>query len=239
MKRMTMYAVGMALMGLSLVSCSTSSGEKQNTVAVMGTGTVWARPDMAQINVSFAHTASTTQEAKKLCDQTLKAITKILQEEKIDIKNLKTTALSYQADYEYRNGRRVRLGQSAQQNVEITVRNIVKDGGRLSTLLDKLAAISNVEINDISFDIDQKTELFKQSRELAYRKAHEKAEQYAALCGRKLGKVVAIVENSGDDVSSALLSNRAKAEYSANDMATVPTGQNEISTDVQVVFSLK
>ena len=162
-----------------------------------------------------------------------------MQEEKIDIKNLKTTALSYQADYEYRDGRRVRLGQSAQQNVEITVRNIVKVGGRLSTLLDKLAAISNVELNEISFDIDQKTELFKKSRELAYSKAHEKAEQYAALCGRKLGKVVTIVENGGGDVSSALLSNRAKAEYSANDMATVPTGQNEISTDVQVVFSLK
>lgn len=86
MKRMTMYAVSMALMGLSLVSCSTSSGEKQNTVAVMGTGTVKAQPDMAQINVSFAHTAPTTQEAKKLADQTLKAVTKSCRRRKLTLK---------------------------------------------------------------------------------------------------------------------------------------------------------
>lgn len=189
----------MLLVLLSLASCKFKVEEKQNIVAVSGIGTMRAQPDMARINISFAHTAPTTQEAKMVVEQTMQAILKVLQNENIETKDLKTTLLSYRVEYEYRNGRRVCLGQKAEQNVELTVKKLVKDAGRFSALLDEIAVIDKVEINDIRFDTDQKTELFRKSRELAYNKAYEKVEQYAALCERKIGKVIAITENRNRD----------------------------------------
>jgi uncharacterized protein YggE len=39
--------------------------EIQNSVSVSGIGSVMSQPDMVLMNVSFSHTAPTTQEAKK------------------------------------------------------------------------------------------------------------------------------------------------------------------------------
>lgn len=245
MKKMIFFGkhiIAMLLVLLSLASCNPKVEDKPDTVAVSGIGTMRARPDMARISIGFAHTAPTTQEAKKSVEQTMQAILKVLQDENIEAKDLKTASLSYRTDYEYRNGRRVRLGQKAEQNVEITLKNLVENAGRFAALLDKIAVIDKVEINDIRFDIDRKAELFRKSRELAYNKAYEKAGQYAALCGRKIGKVIAITENRNQDVEEAVLNmraNRVEESCDAANASTVPTGENEIMTEVQVVFSLK
>ena len=231
----------LSLMLLLMISCNTK--EVQNAVSVSGTGTVFVQPDMVQININFSYTAPTTKEAKKVVDETMQRILKILQDENIEDKFIKTVSLNYDIEYDYRSGRQVRVGQRAQQNIAVTVNDIINNPERFPSLLDKITTIDRVEINNIQFDVENKTELFKQSRELAYQKAFEKATQYAELSGRKIGKVLTITEGISRDIAQtrAFMSNvrfDAVGEY-FSDGSYVPAGERGVTSEINVTFSLE
>lgn len=243
MNKKLFAGIGFSLMLFILTSCNSKVQESQNSVSVSGIGTVLSQPDMVLMNVSFSRTASTTKEAKKAVEQTMQQILKILQEENVEDKFMKTTSLNYDVEYDYRSGRRVRLGQRAQQTIVVTVNDMVNTPERFSSILDKITAIDKVDVQDIRFDIENKTELFKQSRELAYQKAYDKARQYAELSKRKIGKVLTISEVVSRDVAQtrAFQNNLAFKEeaLSLSDNSVVPTGEQGVSSEINIVFSLE
>ncbi|MDR2036411.1 MAG: SIMPL domain-containing protein [Bacteroidales bacterium] len=226
-----------------VASCNPNVRESQDSVSVSGIGTVLAQPDMVLMNIGFSQTAQTTKEAKKAVEQTMQRILKILQEENVEEKFMKTISLNYDVEYDYRNGRRVRLGQRAQQTIVVTVNDMINIPERFSSILDKITAIDKVDVQEIRFDIENKTELFRQSRELAYQKAFDKAGQYAELSNRKIGKVVSISEAVSRDVAQirAFQNNLAFKEeaLSLSDNSVVPTGEQGVSSEINIVFSLE
>ena len=230
-----------SLMLFLLISCNSKVQETQNSVSVSGIGTVLAQPDMVVMNVNFFHTAPTTKEAKKVVEQTMQQILKILHEENIEDKFVKTKSLNYDVEYDYRNARRVRIGQRAQQTIAVIINDMINTPERFSSILDKITAIDRVEVQNISFDIENKVELFEQSRELAYQKALDKANQYAKLSGRKIGKVLTISEGVSRDVAQTRANNlrlESTKEY-LSDNSSVPTGEQGVTSEINVVFSLE
>jgi len=224
--------------------CADKSQKSQSTVSVSGIGTVLVQPDMAMMNVNISHIAPTTREARLALDQTMQQILNILQEEKIDENHIKTIALNYNVAYEWRNGRSVRIGQRAQQTIVVTVNDIINSPERFPNILDKITAINRVEVNNIQFDIENKTELFRQSRELAFQRAFEKASQYAELSNLKLVKVLSISEERSRDVAQAraMMSNvaiEAQADFAMDRSSSVPTGEREVTTEISVTFVLE
>ncbi len=243
MNRKNFTGIAFLLMLFSLTSCNLRVQENQNSVSVSGIGTVLAQPDMVLMNISFSHTATTTKEAKTAAEQTMQQILAILKAENVEDKFVKTTSLNYDVEYEYRSGRRIRLGQRAQQTIVVTVNNMINTPEKFSSILDKITAIDKVEVQNIQFDIENKAELFKQSRELAYQKAFDKAQQYAELSGRKIGKVLTISEVISRDVGQtrAFQSNLAFKEeaFSLSDGSGVPTGEQGVNSEINIVFSLE
>ncbi|MDR2509820.1 MAG: SIMPL domain-containing protein [Spirochaetaceae bacterium] len=213
---------------------------KPDTVEVSATGTVMIAPDTVQINILYSNVAPTTKQAKDVVDKQIGVITGLLTAEGVAEKDVHTIALSYQEENEYRNGVAVRVGQRAEQALAVTIHDIINNPGRFPALLDKLSEIDRVVVNNIRFDVDNKTEHFKQARELAFKKAAEKAAQYAELSGHSLGTVLSIVENRERDVVYARQQNTAYAAVSRSAQgAAVPAGEQEISTDITVIFKLK
>ena len=231
------------LMLFAMTSCNLKVQEDRDSVAVLGIGTVLSQPDMVLMNVSFSHTAPTTKQAKTAVEQTMQQILKILKDENVEDKFLKTISLNYDVEYEYRNGRRIKLGQRAQQTIVVTINDMVNSPERFSSVLDRITTIDKVEVQNIQFDIENKTELFKQSRELAYQKAFDKAQQYAELSGRKIGKVLTISEVVSRDVAQTRafqnnLAFKEEAFFSA-DQSAVPTGEQGVSSEINIVFLLE
>jgi uncharacterized protein YggE len=229
-----------------LISCNSSVQvqECQNSVSVSGTGTVLAQPDMALMHISSSHTAPTTKEAKKAVEQTMQRILKILQEENVEDKFMKTISLNYDVEYDYRSGRRVWIGQRAQQTIVVTINDMINTPERFSAILDKITAIDRIEVQNIQFDIENKAELYRQSRELAYQKAFDKAKQYADLSGRKIRKVLTISEGISRDVAyTRMFMNNARMTFAKEvadcDGSSVPTGEQGVTSEINVVFSLK
>jgi len=222
-----------------LAACSSKN---QSTVSVSGIGAVLVQPDMVLMNINFSHIAQTTREAKNEVDNKMRQVMGILKDEEIEDKNIKTVSLSYDVETEYRNGRSVWIGQRAQQAIVVTINDIVNNPNKLPALLDKITAIDRVSIQNIMFDTESKTELFEQSRELAYQKALDKANQYAQLSGQKIVKALTISEERSRDVLSKqnVLGNvllDTVASYDAS--SSIPTGEQEVRSEVMVTFLLK
>jgi uncharacterized protein YggE len=245
MNKKNFTGIAFSLMLFLLISCNSriQVQESQNSVSVSGIGTVLAQPDMVLMNVGFSHTAPTTKEAKKAVEQTMQRILKILQEENVEDKFMKTISLNYDVEYDYRSGCRVRIGQRAQQTIVVTVNDMINTPERFSSILDKITAIDRVEVQNIKFDIENKAELFKQSRELAYQKAFDKATQYAELSKRKIGKVLTISEGVSRDIAQtrAFMNNlRFEAmEMDVSGNSSVPTGEQGVTSEINVIFSLE
>jgi len=222
----------------SLIGCVK---QEQSKILVSGTGTVLVQPDLVQLSITISHVAQTTQRAKREADIKMQKIMDILKADNIEDKDIKTTSLSYDREMEYSSGRAVLVGQRVQQTIAVTVNDIIDKPDRLPELLDKIAAVDRVVIGNIVFDTKDKTELFRQSRELAYQKALDKAEQYAELSGQKIVKVLAISEERNRDVyRQAFASNVAYDAVGARAASTpMPTGEQEVTTEVAVTFLIK
>jgi uncharacterized protein YggE len=243
MNRKFFIGIAFLLMLFSVISCTTIVQESQNIVSVSGVGDVSAQPDMVHMEIYFSHIAPTIKEAKRVVEQKMQQILKILQEENIDDKFIKTKSLYYGVESEYTSGRRITVGQRASQTIAVTVTDIINNPERFPLLLEKITTVDRIEIENIEFDIENKAELFKQSRELAYQKAFDKAKQYAELSGRKIGKVLAISEEDpvyyGYELSRAnSLSFDIAGDISPND-SFIPTGERRVTSEIKVVFSLK
>jgi len=230
----------------ALTGCGGRKHERQGTVSVSGTGTVQAPPDMIQMTVSFSHVAPTTKIAKKEVEDRMQQIFKILHDENVDEKHIKTVSLRYNIETGYRNGRWVTIGQRAEQTISVKITDIMNKPERFPALLDRITAIDRVEISNIQFDIENKAEFFRQSRELAYQKALDKANQYADLSKRRIGKVLTISEKESRDnimFGRTLMNNVRVMEQAAADeysvSSSVPSGEREITSEINVTFLLE
>ncbi|MDL2229869.1 SIMPL domain-containing protein [Treponema sp. OttesenSCG-928-L16] len=240
-KKLGIFIPALICFALLFTGCG-KAGSNESTIAVSGTGTVFAQPDLVQMRIGLSHTAPTTGEAKKTVDERVRQVLSILKDTNIDDTNIMTVNLTYDTETEYQNGRSVWVGQSASQSILVTINDIHTDTEKLPALLDKISAVDKVSIHNISFDVKEKTELFEKARELAYQKAYAKAEQFAALSGLKIVRVLNISEGYTETIPYGSQSNvmydrlmSTEAAPSAN----VPTGEQEITSTISAVFLLK
>jgi uncharacterized protein YggE len=246
-RKLTLIGITFSLMLLLLISCNSKVQETQNSVSVSGVGTVFAQSDMVRMTVYSSHVAPTTKEAKKVVEQTMQQVLKILQEENIESKFIKTESINCTAEYKsnFETMRSVLIGQRARQTIVVTINDMINTPEKFSSILDKITAIDRVEVNNVRFDIEDKADLLKQSRELAYQKAFDKAKQYAELSERKIGKVLTISEGISRDVTyTRMFMNNARivseAQATADyDGSSVPTGEQGVTSEINVIFSLE
>ena len=90
------------------------------------------------------------------------------------------------------NGKSELTGQTACQIVSFNLRGIDSNGGNLGSIIDQLVSVDKVQFNSLNFDKQDRTEALKQARKLAFENAKKKAQDYAELSERGLGKVLSI-----------------------------------------------
>jgi uncharacterized protein YggE len=218
--------------------------QKQSTVSVFGTGTVLARPDMIQMSITLSKVAQTTKAAQDEVSGMVRQVLTILKDANIEDKNITTASLNFRSEYEYTN-RRTLIGQRAEQMITFSIDDIANNSEKASGIIDRLIRINGIELNQVNFSIKNNTEYFIASRELAFQKAVEKANQYAELSKLKIIKVLSITEEGNQQISSMnnrLLNQKMVYEAQAADdsgSTVLPTGELEITTKILVVFLLE
>jgi uncharacterized protein YggE len=222
--------------------CLMSCGDKrQSSIVVSGTGTVFAQPDTVQMHISLSKTAATTRQAQEEVGVMVRKALKIMQDSGVEEKNIQTASLRFMPEYEWGGPRRVLLGQKAEQTIAFSVENL----NGVSGIIDQLIEINGIELQQMQFSVKDNSALFVKSRELAWQKALEKAEQYAKLSGMKITGTLSISED-GLPVSPVFNSNNRMMaadsiakESAAGGSTVLPSGEMEITSRVVIEFLLK
>jgi len=232
-----------SLLIIFFVSGCNNSQQNQSTISVFGTGTVLAQPDMIQMTITLSNVAQSTRTAQEAVNRMVRQALEILKINGIEDKNISTASLTFRSEYEYTT-RRILVGQRAEQILTFSIDNINNDieNEKVSRIIDQLIQINGIEMNQINFGVKNNTEYFIRSRELAYQKAVEKANQYAELSNLKIIRVLSITEEVHQQHTPInRLTNQLVYAEAARDAGStiVPTGELEITTNIFVVFALK
>ena len=233
----------LAIICLAVSSCSTLSGntamESSTTVSVSGTGIVYLKADIVTFSINVNETAPTTAEAQQLTNEKMTKILDILKTFGIKDDDISTTALNFNSEYYWDNGKQIKTGEAVSQTVYVTMKELDQFPKLADELGSKLTGISFYNVN---FDSTQKESAYSKARELAYEKALEKAELYAKSAGLTISRPITISEG---------YMSYGSANYKRNDMVMLaeaaaaptygtqtPSGLLSASIDVSVVFEL-
>ncbi len=218
----------------------------QTGIWVTGEAVVTLGPDLAVINIGVEATGKTVAEARDKAAKAMDAIIAALHARGIQDKDIQTQYFNIYPRYEYqevmesgvRTGKQVLVGYVVNNSATVKVRDLEAVG----TIVDELVAAGGDEtrINGISFTVEDPKPLMNDLREAAVKDAIAKAEQFAALTGVTLGKLVYISEVSAS--APVILKDyglRSVAEAAAP-MPTTPIsgGELEVRLMVQAVFAI-
>lgn len=245
MKHSLAYALILAAMCVS--GCSSNMEQKkQSTISVSGTGMVSVKPDMIQMNISLSKTAPTTRQAQESVNKMVRQALDVLKGFSVEDKNISTASLTFNPEYDYRSTRRVIVGQRVEQQITFSINDIQNDSIKVPQIIDRLVQINGIELNGINFGVKDNAGYFVKSRELAYQKAYQKAQQYAELSGLKIVKVLNISEAGNQEFPQ--LRNRAMSNVKAEEMSfmaadasttALPSGEMGVTTNISAVFLME
>jgi len=228
-----------AIVVVSLIT--TNKVNNQDRFSVVGSGTVYAKADIANIEVGLrTGTKKTAVEATTESTAKMNDIIAELKKLNIDEKDIKTSGYNLNPVYNWTNDKGQQLiGYEVAQNVSLKIRDLSKIGDVIAKTTEKGAN----QIGSINFTIDDEYELKNQARELAIEKAKEKAMMIAEQSGMKLGEVKSVYESSVPIATPMYYSNAKMDSAAGAGVALaspeIQSGQNEIKVEVTLVYEVK
>ncbi|MGB9021356.1 MAG: SIMPL domain-containing protein [Pseudolabrys sp.] len=169
----------------------TTAQAAERLVTVTGEATVAVPPDSAVIRIGVSSLEKTAREAGEANAKQMTAVLTTVKASGIAERDIQTSRLSLQPQYDPNKGGTARL-TGFQANNQVTIR--IRDIDNLPTVLDRAIAAGANEMSGIEFVVSDQSNLLDQARDEAIADARRKAELYARAARAKLGQVVSISE---------------------------------------------
>lgn len=167
-----------------------------HTIAVQWNWKVFATPDMLKLNINVEETELTTQEAQTQANIKIKEIKKILKDNKIKDSNVQTKNINVYPNYNYDKQERILKWYTASHSLQITIKDAnLENNWVWWKIIDAISKIGWVRVNNINYDIEDKTPYYTQARKLAMKEAEQKAKELANVAWVNLLKPISISEN--------------------------------------------
>ena len=179
----------------------------ERAVTVTGEATVSVPPDTAVIRIGVSSLEKTAREAGEANAKQMTAVLAAIKASGIAERDIQTSRLSLQPQYDPNKGGTRLTGFQANNQVTIRIRDI----DSLPAVLDRAIAAGANEMSGIEFVVSEQSKLLDQARDEAIADARRKAELYAKAAGAKLGQVISISEEGTAPQPRAMQAVRAGA----------------------------
>lgn len=210
---------------------STTSPD-EGAIVVSGTGRVAVQPDVADLRLGVAVSRPTVDAARAEAAGTMDAILTAVDVAGVARRDVRTTMLSVQPRYDYRDGKPPTLtGYELSNVVEVTVRDL----GRLGDVVDGTLQAGATSMDSLSFRVADPAPAEREARILAMAAARARADVLAEAAGLAIIGVSSVVEGGAAVPPRPF----AKAErmMMASDAATpVEAGSLEVAVSVTVSY---
>ena len=183
----------------SLASASSANSSEPQGLIVSGEGRASAAPDVAVLGLGVSAKASTVGAANSQAQQAMTALLDSLEANGVQEKDIQTTSFAIQPEYDYRNDEQVLTGYRVSHMLQVKVRGIDRAGEVIDDAVQ--AGGDLLQVQSISFIIDDTTALSSQARQKAMADAQAKAEELTTLAGVTLGDPTYITESTSTPYS--------------------------------------
>lgn len=222
------------------------------SVAVSGSGEVFAVPDVAMITFSIREEAKTSKEATdKMASKETKVL-EFLKEKGIEEKDIKTLWLNTSPKYEYTKVMTVCTSEwcpPSSQNQQIvgyetsqTIQVKIRETDKAGEIISGITAVGVGEVSGPEFSVDDPDALQEQARKLAIEDAKEKAEVLRKDLGVKLVRIISYSEGGNYPMYYGMGGDMAVRNESKAESAQAPslsTGEQKVTSNVTIVYEIK
>lgn len=210
------------------------AAERHRTLSLSATGTVSAKPDIAEISTGVVSDAKTARDALSANNDAMAKIITALKAAGVKDTDIQTSNFSVSPRYLHRkNEAAIVVGYKVSNSVRIIVRDIAK----LGKILDQVVTLGSNQINSINFSIANTAELLNEARKKAMASAIAKAKLYAEASGATLGKVLTINEQTFNNTPRPVFARAMKME--AAPAVPIEAGEQELQIRVSVSWELE
>ncbi len=242
------YSLGIFLIVASLVTLvagwSIASFVKnipaKNTLTVSGEGKIYAKPDVAIVEMSVISQNKDVKVVQNENNQKMQQVVNFLKESGIDEKDIKTLQYNLQPEYDYNWCRTgdfpvycppKLVDYILTQSVQAKIRDL----NRVGEIIGHLSSAGVNQISSISFIIDDDAAIKTTARKEAIAEAKKKAQTMAEEANIQLGKIIGLSES----ISGAAPQRMVYAKDSIEASAPIEAGTNEVVVSVSVTYEIK
>ena len=205
-----------------------------DTVSVTGAGDADGAPDTLNADFRVHVTRSTVQDALDAQATAARKVLAALAKAGVAKRDTQTTDLSIDQHYD-NHGHPV--GYDASEMIRARIHPLERAGRTISAAAT--SAGNDVAVDGLSFEIEDDDALVTAARAAAYDNAKARADQYAQLSGRSLGRVISIKEQiDRPSPEPYYYADALKAAPSAAQSVPVRGGQQTLTVHVSVVWQL-
>jgi uncharacterized protein YggE len=203
------------------------------TIVVSGTGRIAIEPDVADMRLGIAISRPSVEAARAAAADAMAGILGAITGSGVARRDVRTSVLSVQPRYDYRDGKvPVLTGYDLANVVEVTVRDLAT----LGAVVDGALAAGATSLDGLTFRVDDPSEAEDAARTAAVAQARARAGVLAAAAGVTIAGVSDIVEGGPPPVRPQP---RAARMLMAADAGTpVEAGTTEIVVTVTVTFRI-
>lgn len=222
-------ALALLTAALLLAGCSGQS-EDPPVISTQGTGIVTGSPDTVTIVLGVETRASDASTALTDNAERARSLIETIKAQGVEEKDIATKNLSVQPNF--LPGGSID-GYTVTNQVTATLRDVDRSGD----LIDAAAGAAGdaIRVQQLTFSIDDDSDLRAQARARAVTQAQEQAEQIAEAAGAELGAVQSITEVPETEATPFPVS-RSLADGAAS--TPIEAGSQDLSVSVSVTYEI-
>jgi len=203
---------------------------------VSATGEVTRVPDLAIISAGVQTLKPTATAAIEENAARMERVRAALKHAGIEDKDIQTSNLSLNPEYQYDQNRPPRLtGYRASNTVSVKFRDLKRTGA----ILDALVAEGANQINGPSLTIDKPESALDEARAKAIVNGRMRADLYARALGMRVVRLISVSESGGYAVPPPMPMVAMMAERSADASSKIDPGTQQLQVSVAMSFELQ
>ncbi len=214
-----------------------------NVITVAGTGEVVVKPDIATVSFGVVKLGADVSTAQTESAVKMDAVLKVLKDNGVEDKDIKTTNYNIYPKYEYQNyvaypyGKQVMVGYEVSQTVSVKMRDLSKVG----VILSGVGQAGATDISALNFTVDDEDAVKDQARDLAIKDARAQAKVLAKSLGVRLVRITNFSEGGVYPIYYGMEKSVMSAGIGGGDAIapTVPTGENTVISNVSITYEIR
>jgi len=233
---MKISTLALALL-LACTAAHAQQAEAPRTIGVSGQGEVRAEPDRATVTLGVESRKPKLEDARAAVAKTVDAVLKLTRELKIDPKQVRSTRINVQPEYNWganNANERTLIGYLVSRQVEVELHDLEK----LGQLLERATDLGVNQMGDPRLDSSKRQDLVREALAKAVVDARQNAEVIAKAAGARLGNARTINANTEFSQPPVPLARAMAMDAKAAGGAPYQSGEMTFNATVNVQYDL-